>query len=183
MIYLFTGDGKGKTTAALGIALRSLGFSRKVLFIQFLKSGDSSENIFFKDIKNIEVKTFGQKGFFLPLEELEKKPFLKKMGVKPIGEKDRELGEEALSLFKKSIFGKTYDLIVLDEICPAINFGVVDKEELLKLLKDNQDRKDIVLTGRDCIEELKVVADLVTEIKNIKHYYQKGIKAKKGIDY
>jgi cob(I)alamin adenosyltransferase len=183
MIYLFTGDGKGKTTAALGIASRSLGASRKVLFIQFLKSGDSSENNFLKDIKNVKIKSFGQKGFFMPQKELDKNPALKKMGIRAIGEKDKQLGKEALELFKKSLSEKNYDPIILDEICPAINFGLVEKDRFLKLLKNNKNKKDIILTGRDCPEKIKEIADLVTEMKNIKHYYQKGIKAKKGIDF
>ncbi|WP_297889034.1 cob(I)yrinic acid a,c-diamide adenosyltransferase [Sulfurihydrogenibium sp.] len=181
MIYLFTGNGKGKTTAAIGTSLRALGNGEKVLFVMFMKDKTiTSETKVLEKLENITIKSFGRRGFYLPKEELEKNPDLKKYGVRPIEEIDVKLAYEGLSFIKGNI--KNYDLIVLDEICVAIHFGLVKKEDLINLLKEYPD-KDFILTGRNCPQDLIDTADLVTEMKEVKHPYQKGIKAKKGLDY
>lgn len=181
MIYLFTGDGKGKTTAALGTALRAIGASKKVLFVQFLKDSKSSENESIRKIKDFDIRSFGRSGFFLPKETIKENPDLKKKGVKPFEEKDKDIAEKGLNFFKNNF--ENYDLFVLDEICCVLHFGLLNKEEFLDLIRKKGSRKDIILTGRDCSDELIGIADLVSEMKNIKHYYQKGQKAKKGIDF
>jgi cob(I)alamin adenosyltransferase len=181
MIYLFTGDGKGKTTAALGTALRAVGASKKILFIQFLKTPNSSENNSVKEIKGFDIKSFGRSGFFLPKEILKDNPSIKGFGIKPFTKKDKYLAKEGLEFFKENF--KDYDLFVLDEICCVLNFGLVNKLNFLRLIKERGCQKDIILTGRNCPKEIEKFSDLVTEMKNVKHYYQKGQKAKKGIDF
>lgn len=184
MIYVFTGNGKGKTTSAIGMGIRAVGARKKVLMIQFLKSkGLTSENRVIKKIKNFKIKSFGQKGFFLPQSELEKKPELKRKGVKALSEKDLELFKRGFSLVKKAAKSKKYQLLILDEITLALKFGLITQKEIEGFLKKHKEKVDIVLTGRYCPKELIKIADLVTEMKEVKHYYQKGKGARKGIEY
>ncbi|WP_028949806.1 cob(I)yrinic acid a,c-diamide adenosyltransferase [Sulfurihydrogenibium subterraneum] len=181
MIYVFTGNGKGKTTAAIGTAIRALGNGEKVLFIQFMKDETiTSETKILKKLENFTLKSVGRKGFYLPKEMLLKNPDLVKYGVKPIEEIDKQLAYEGLKFVKENI--ENNDLIVLDEVCIAIYFGLLKVEDVIDLLKSHSD-KDFILTGRNCPQELLDMADLVTEMKEVKHPYQKGIKAKKGLDY
>lgn len=181
MIYIFTGNGKGKTTAAIGTAIRALGNNEKVLFIQFMKDKSiTSETKILEKLENITVKSFGRRGFYLPKEEIEKNPYLKKYGVRPFEDIDKNLAYKGLEFTEGNL--NNFDLIVLDEICIAIYFGLIKKEDVIKLLKENPE-KDFILTGRNCPQDLIDIADLVTEMREIKHPYQKGIKAKKGLDY
>ncbi len=183
MIYILTGDGKGKTTSAIGMGVRAVGAGKKVLMIQFLKSGGSSEEKVIKKIKNFQVKSLGRKGFFLPKESLAENPELKKKGVKPLTEKDFKLAKQGFDLTCKAAQSKKYDILILDEICVILKFGLIDIKEILDFLKKYGQKLDIVLIGRDCPKEIIRIADLVTDFKEIKHYYQKGIKARKGIEY
>ncbi|MFN4306304.1 cob(I)yrinic acid a,c-diamide adenosyltransferase [Sulfurihydrogenibium azorense] len=181
MIYIFTGNGKGKTTAAIGTAIRALGNGEKVLFIQFMKDETiTSEAKILRKLENITLKSFGRKGFYLPKDMLEKNPDLVKYGVKPLEEIDKKLAYEGLEFVRENI--ENSDLIVLDEVCIAIYFGLLKVEDVIDLLKKFP-QKDFIITGRNCPQELLDIADLITEMKEVKHPYQKGIKAKKGLDY
>lgn len=181
MIYIFTGNGKGKTSAAIGTTIRALGNKQKVLFIQFMKDKTlSSENKIFENLENITVKSFGRKGFYLPKKMLDKNPELKNYGVKPLEDIDKNLVQEG---FKYILENKNkYDLIILDELCIVIYFKLIKKSEVLNLIKKLKD-KDVVITGRNCPKYLIDLADLVTDMVEIKHPYKKGIKAKKGLDF
>jgi len=184
MVYIFTGNGKGKTTSAIGMGIRAVGIGKKVLLIRFLKAkGSSSEEKVIEGIRNFGIKSFGRKGFFLPQTELKKKPELKRKGVKPLSEKDLELFQKGMALARKAAKSKKYGLLILDEVIIALKFGLITKKELLDFLKENKERIDIVLTGRYCPKELIKIADLVTEMREVKHYYQKGVRAIKGIEY
>lgn len=184
MLYVFTGNGKGKTTAAIGTAIRTLALQGKVLMIQFLKTRDtSSEGRVIQKIKNFDIKTFGRKGFFLPKEVLDKNPELRKKGVREFGREDRELASQGMEFAKKAIAAKKYQLIILDEINMALDFGLIDLAEFIGFLKKVPPEINLILTGRNCPQKVMEMADLVTEFKARKHYYQKGIKAVKGIDY
>lgn len=183
MIYVFTGDGKGKTTAAIGMGLRAVGADKEVLMVRFLKgSGVSSEEKIIGEIENFSLKSFGRKGFFLPKSELEKNPELKEKGVKPLSEKDKELFDEGISFAKDAINEDKYDLIILDEIFLGLEFGLIEEENLIDFLEKHKDL-DIALTGRHAPEDFFRFADLVTEMKEVKHPYQEGKQARKGIDY
>lgn len=168
MILTFYGDGKGKTSAALGVALRASGYSRKILFCQFIK-GDwkTGEDIALKKIKNLTHRKFGI-GFVLPQDDTKRK------------EEHIEAGGRGIKFVIKS--AKQYDLIILDEILNAVKLKIIDIDDVLKIIKDNK-KKDLILTGRPKIKKIIDVSDLVSEIKKIKHPFDKGIKAKKGIDY
>ena len=169
MIQVYTGNGKGKTTASLGLALRAIGAGKKVLLIQFLKEGQSSEiKAIRKYLPNFEVKIFGQKGF-LTKEKLKKKDF--------------DLAQQGFNFAQKAIQNKTYDLVILDEINLVLNFGLLKTEDLIALIKTTPKKIELILTGRSASREIINQADLVTEIKEVKHYFKKGIKARKGIEY
>lgn len=182
MIFVFTGNGKGKTTSAIGMGIRSVGAGNRVLMIQFLKAG-SSENEIIKKIRNFNVKFFGRKGFFIPQSELKEKPELKKKGVKPLTEKDLELFKKGFSEAKEAARSGKYQLLILDEIIIGLKFRLIKKREIIDFLEKHRKKLDIVLTGRYCPEEIIKVADLVTEMKEIEHPYKKGVKGRKGIEY
>lgn len=183
MIFVFTGSGKGKTTAALGMGLRAVGAGNKVLMIQFLKTEDgSSENKAIKKIKNFDIESFGRAGFFLPYDQL-KNHSQSEVGISPISESDIALAKKGWNFAKEVSEAEKYQLLILDEIITALNLGLIDKEKILGFIKKYRDKMDIVLTGRNCPKEIIEMADLVTRCQEVKHYYQKGQKARRGIEY
>ena len=184
MIFVLTGNGKGKTTCAIGMGIRAVGAKKKVLMIQFLKTKDSSsENKIIKRIKNFDLKTFGKKGFFVSKEYLKKHPQIKKFGVRVARKEVTNLIKRGFEFAKKAAISKKYNLLILDEACIVLNFGFIKKEEMIDFLKKYRKDLDIVLTGRGCPRKIIKISDLVTEMKEIKHYYKKGIKAREGIEY
>lgn len=168
-IHLYYGDGKGKTTSAVGLAIRALGAGLKVAFLQFFKPGDSSE---VKILKNFSPQlfyaSFHHRGFVKSEEKISEE--LKKKIL------------EGYYLFQELLFQKTYDLIVLDEFVYALNWNIIDLEDFLNLLKRKPYSLEIVITGRIAPQPLIEASDLVTEMKMIKHYFQKGIMARWGIE-
>jgi cob(I)alamin adenosyltransferase len=179
MIFVLTGEGKGKTTSAIGMGIRALGAGRKVLMVQFLKFPTSEAKIL-SNLNNFALKTFGEKGFVVPKEIMEKK---KSKGLREISEKDRELARKGFALARKWAEEGKCDFLILDELTWAINLSLLDKKEVLDFLKEFAGKIDIVITGRNCPEEILQIADLVTEMKMIRHPYQKGIGPRKGIEY
>jgi len=168
MLHIYTGDAKGKTTAALGLGLRAVGAGKKVLLIQFLKDGQSSEIRAIGKIKNFEVKSFGRKGF------VSKNKLLKE---------DFNLAQQGFLFAQKAIKSRKYDLIILDEINIANYFGLIKTEDILELIKKTPSKTELILTGRNASKKLIQVADLVTEMKEIKHYYKRGVNPRKGIEF
>lgn len=168
MIHVYIGHGKGKTTAAMGLGLRALGAGQKVLLIQFLKDGTSSELKIIKRIKNFDLKIFGKKGF------IEKNKLSKK---------DYDLARQGFNFVQKAIKDNKYDLIILDEINLANYFGLIKTQDILDLIKKTPSKTELILTGRNPSKRIIQQADLVTEMKQIKHYFKKGIKARKGIEF
>ena len=167
MIHIYTGDGKGKTTAACGLALRAAGCGMNVLVVQFLKSGNSGEICAFENFKNITVMLSKTKGFLWEMTDAEKEE------TKAAHEK----------LFKTAIQkAADFDVVIFDEILGAISAGMIDETEVLDFL-EIKPTSEIVLTGRGASEKLIELADYVSEIKCIKHPMDKGISARKGIEY
>lgn len=168
-IHIYTGDGKGKTTAAFGLAMRALGRGKKVAIIQFLKPKPSGEIIALAKIKEFKkrllIKSFGSNEFI----------------IKPTP-KDIQEAEKGLKEAKK-IFKKDYDLVILDEINVAIAFGMLDIKKVIKALESRPIGTNVVLTGRRAHLKILELADLVTEMRKIKHPFDRGIKARKGIEY
>jgi cob(I)alamin adenosyltransferase len=166
LIQIYTGEGKGKTTAALGLSLRAAGRGFKVCFIQFCKGQTSGEHLFVKKYPAFEIIVPGRSNTF----------------TSP----DAVLKEEARETFKiaqDKMTGGDYDLIVLDEFNIAVYRGFISVAEALALLDKKPARTELVLTGRYAHEELIKRADLVTEMKPIKHPYSQNIKARIGIEF
>jgi len=172
-IIINTGTGKGKTTAALGMTVRAAGHGQKVLILQFIKGAwKTGESRFIKKLApEIEMMQLG-KGFFR-IED----------GKVKITPRDREEAREAFKIASDKIMSGKYDLIVLDEIINILAYDLIESQELISLLKGRPPGLSVVLTGRGAPKELIDVADTVSEIKEIKHAYSKGIEAKKGIEY
>lgn len=170
MIQVYTGNGRGKTSAALGLILRMAGAGGKVCLIQFMKKGDYSEIKALKKYWRSQVALFqfGNGNFVFKGE---------------IREEDKKEAGKGLKTAEKALKSKKYDLIVLDEINMAVYFKLIGKKEVLKLLSRWGNKKEIILTGRRAPREFIKIADLVTEMKEIKHPFKKNIRAKKGIDY
>lgn len=166
LVQVYTGNGKGKTTAALGLAMRATGAGINVYIGQFIKGRQYSEIKAFGKIRNIIIEQYGRGCF------------IKRNPTK----KDIECAEKGLALAKKNILSKKYGLVVLDEINIALELGLLKINDVKSLLKDKPSNIEIVLTGRYAPKTLIKFADLVTEMKEIKHPYQKGVKARKGIE-
>ena len=173
LVIINTGGGKGKTTAALGLALRAAGHGQKVLILQFIKGAwKTGEAKIMERLKpEIEMEQLG-KGFIKFAD-----------GKLQITKKDIENAEESLQYAKERINSGKYDMVILDEINNIISYGLVGVSEVTEIINRKPSGLDLVLTGRGAPEELIKIADTVSEIKEIKHAYSKGIKAKKGIEY
>ena len=174
LVQIYTGNGKGKTTAAVGLAVRAAGHGNKVLFAQFLKPGslDLGER---KTIERIGAIT---------LETVNDKWDMRKSLDEPVTK--QTVSDEIASFFKELIpqaKEKAYDLIILDEIVFCIKHALVPIETIKELIKTINPSVEIVMTGRDAGEDLIEMADLVTEMKEIKHPYEKNINARKGIEF
>lgn len=166
MIQVYTGNGKGKTTAALGLALRATGAGLKVYIGQFIKSGDYCEVKALRKIKAIKTEQFGRGCF------IRKSP----------SNTDRKLAKDGFARIKKIIEGKDYDVVILDEVNVALKVGLLDLKEVLTLLKNSPKDTELILTGRWAHPQVIKAADLVSEIIEVKHYYRKGIKSRIGIE-
>jgi cob(I)alamin adenosyltransferase len=167
LIQIYTGNGKGKTTACLGLALRAQGAGLKVFIGQFIKRGHYSELAAIKKLPNIKVNQFGREGFI----------------VNKATAKDLALAKNGLNKVAGIIAKKTYDLIILDEINVAIRLKLIKLKEILELIKSIPQETELILTGRYAHPRLLKIADLVSEIKERKHYFKKGKKARKGIEF
>ena len=171
LIMVHTGDGKGKTTAALGLALRQVGWGRRVLVVQFMKGEGNvyGERIAAKKhLPLLEIEQHGREDF-VDLEDPEKV--------------DVELAKRGMIRATEALLSGDYDLVVLDELCVAAACGLVSVEEVLGLMEKRPPHVDLVLTGRYCPSSIMERADMVSEVKEVKHHYQKGIQARKGIEY
>lgn len=171
LLIVHTGNGKGKTTAALGLALRAWGQGFKILILQFIKGS----------WKYGELKAIEQLGPNLMLHQMGE-GFVKS-SVGDEKEKHRQAAAEALNIAKQEMHAGKWDMIILDEINYAIKFGLIPLENVLALIAHKPDAMHLVMTGRDAEEEIIARADLVTEMKEIKHPYQKGIKAQQGVEF
>ena len=172
LVVVYTGNGKGKTTAAMGLALRAAGYGRKVLVIQFVKTWFTGEKGGFEYLPNVEFVQAG-KGFY------------KILGDKVPEEEHVDAARAALELAQGRIASGEYDVVVLDEIIGSITGGLLELAPVLELIDTKPPQLDLVLTGHRGKElpELLERADLITEMVKVKHPYDSGILAKKTIDY
>ena len=169
LVQIFTGDGKGKTSAALGAVLRALGQGLKAYIVFFMK-GDhpyGERNILAK-LPNIEMVGFGHRGFVDPAN------------VKP---EEKEQAQQALATAREAMLSGNYDLVVLDEVNVAVAWKLVELDEVIGLIDDKPSNVELILTGRKADIQLIQRADLVTEMLKIKHPYDEGVLAREGIEY
>lgn len=170
LIHIYCGDGKGKTTAAVGLAVRAAGAGQKVIFTQFFKCGDSSEILSLKQLENVRIHVCTTRhGFFKHMDAEQR--------AKATADYT-DLFEDALKQAENGV-----RLLILDEVISASNYGVVPMERLIDFLKDKPEELEVVLTGRNPAKELLELADYVTEMKKIKHPFDRGIMAREGIEY
>ncbi|RLI18815.1 cob(I)yrinic acid a,c-diamide adenosyltransferase [Candidatus Bathyarchaeota archaeon] len=169
LVQVYTGNGKGKTTAAFGLALRAIGRGLKVYVIQFIKGGFDYGELYIADkLPNLKLKAFGRGKF---------------VTEKPAEKEDVKLAEEALALAEKVIKSGEYDIVILDEVNVALDLKLIKTEKVVELMKSKPRHVELVLTGRYAPAEIVEIADLVTEMKEIKHPFSKGQQARKGIEY
>ena len=177
LIIVYTGDGKGKTSAALGAAMRALGHGWKVLMIQFFKG----------DWPVVYGELELAKRLYPQFEVLQLgRGFVKIMGDKKPFDEHVEAAKAALQLTRERMLSGQYDVIILDEVNYALgylDFKLIELEDVLQLLRDKPPQMHIILTGRNAHPQVMEMADLVTEMKEVKHPMKKGIPAQQGIDY
>jgi cob(I)alamin adenosyltransferase len=168
-VQIFTGNGKGKTTAALGQALRAAGSGLTTFIVMFMK-----------DFAYGEIKSIKHLSDWIRLEQYGNDAFVFRK-QSPDNE-DKKAARLALKRTREAMLCAKYDMVIMDEICVAIHFGLLKTEDVLSLLDEKPEPIELILTGRYCPPELIEKADLVTEMQEIKHYYQKGVGARKGIE-
>lgn len=169
LVQVYTGNGKGKTSAAFGLALRAIGRGLKVYIIQFIKGGfDYGELYMIDKLPNLTLKAFGRGKF---------------VTAKPPEKEDIKLAEEALQLSEKVVTSGEYDVVILDEVSVALNLKLISLDDVLELIRAKPKHVELVLTGRSAPNEIIEVADLVTEMREIKHPFSKGFPARKGIEH
>jgi len=166
-VQVYTGNGKGKTTAAIGLAVRAAGAGLRVYFAQFIKQQKCSEHTALERFRDlIEVKQFGA-GLII--------------GRKP-SEEDRRIAREGYDEIGRVLRAQAYDMVILDEVNIAVHQGLISVDELLSLIKNRPEGLEMVLTGRYADQKIMDAADLVTEMREIRHYHQQGVEARRGIE-
>lgn len=169
MIQIYTGNGKGKTTAALGLALRAIGHGLKVIMIQFMKGKiNYGELEAINLLPNFSIEQYGRPEFVNP-----EKP----------EEEDLRLAREGLERARGIIKSGEFNMVILDEINVAVSFGLLKASEVIELMKQTPKETELVFTGRYMPEEFVDYADLISEIREVKHHFHKGIASRKGIEY
>jgi cob(I)alamin adenosyltransferase len=202
LIHVYTGEGKGKTTSAMGLVLRAIGQGLRVYIIQFLKGGSySGEFVSIKNfLPNVTIKQYGK-----PCIKEQKQMTILDYGEKIKGsggffirpdidcgscrfcflndKQQQKLSERAFKKATKVLESGDYDVVVLDELNYAINLEFIKIEKVIKLLKSKGENVEVIITGRDAPKEITEIADYVTKIEDIKHPFMKGILARRGIEY
>lgn len=169
LVQVYTGNGKGKTSAAFGLALRAIGNGLKVFVIQFIKDGlDYGELHAVKFLPNLELKAFGRGKF---------------ISKAPPEEEDVRLAKEGFDLAKRVVASGDFDVVVLDEINVAVHLKLLEIDEVLDVIHSKPKHVELVLTGRNAPSEIMEVADLVTEMREVKHPHTLGVQPRKGIEY
>lgn len=166
---VFTGKGKGKTSAAFGMAVRLLGYGKNVVVVQFLKGRKTGELLLKKNLPGLDIVQFGTEDF---------------VDLKNPSKEDIEQAKEAL-FYAKRLLTRAYrpDLLILDEVNVALSAGMISEGEVLELMKKLPEKTNLVLTGRGATKKIIEKADIVTEMRDIKHPFRKGKKAEKGLEY
>ena len=166
-VQVYTGDGKGKTTAAIGLAIRALGAGWRVFFAQFLKAGEYSEHKALAQFSDhLTIKTYGRNVFIKGEPE----------------EEDRRLAQEAYQEIAEIVASGHHRLVILDEANVAVHYGLITVDQILDLIDRRAEGVELLITGRHAHSRLIERADLVTEMRGVKHYFDRGIKARVGVE-
>ena len=166
-VQVYTGDGKGKTTAAIGLAIRALGAGWRVFFAQFLKAGGYSEHKALAQFSDhLTIKTYGRNVFIKGEPE----------------EEDRRLAQEAYQVIAEIVASGRHRLVILDEANVAVHYGLITVDQILDLIDRRAEGVELLITGRYAHSRLIERADLVTEMRGVKHYFDRGIKARVGVE-
>lgn len=166
-VHCYTGSGKGKTTAALGLALRAAGAGLDVFIAQFAKGMETGEiRVLRKISKRITLRRYGTRAFITRPSAL-----------------DRKLAARGLADAGKAISGGRFDVVILDEICGVCHSKIATPEQVVGIVRARPANVEIVLTGRNAPEEFIEASDLVTEMREVRHYFASGVKARKGIEF
>ncbi len=169
LVQVYTGNGKGKTTAALGLCFRAAGHGFKSFIIQFMKG----------QIVYGELNSAKMTGGLITIEQMGRPDFVSKTNPEKI---DIDMARDALRLAEKVIKSGEYDIVVLDEVNVAADFNLIDKSEVVRIVREKPENVEVILTGRYAPKEFIDIADLVSEVLEVKHYYTKGIDARDGIE-
>ena len=167
-VQVYTGDGKGKTTAALGLALRALGHDLRVIVVQFMKADPSWGEI-------VEARRIGLDVLQVGLDHWVRKG--------EATDDDRCAAAEGFARAREMVVGGAFDLVILDELLTALYFELVSLDDVLRLFEEKPAHVELVVTGRRAPDEVVAAADLVTEMRPVKHYYDAGVPAREGIEY
>ncbi|MEM2713278.1 MAG: cob(I)yrinic acid a,c-diamide adenosyltransferase, partial [Candidatus Jordarchaeales archaeon] len=168
LVQVYTGNGKGKTSAAFGLALRAIGRGLRVCVIQFIKGGfDYGELYSSVYLPNLHLEAYGRGRFV----------------SNPPSEEDYVEAEKALRKARDAVMSGDYDVVILDEVNTALNLKLIRLEDVIRLLAEKAENVEVVLTGRDAPKEVIEAADLVTEMREVKHPYRRGVQARIGIEY
>jgi cob(I)alamin adenosyltransferase len=169
LVQVFTGDGRGKTSAALGTVLRSLGHDFRVSIIHFMKgSYPYGEQKALSGLPNVTLQVYGRLSFVNPNDP---------------AEEDKEEARKALAAGREAVLCGDYDLVVLDEINVASAWGLISVDDVVRLIEEKPDHVELILTGRYADDRIMALADLVTEMKAVKHPLDRGIEARAGCEY
>lgn len=168
MIQVYTGDGKGKTTAALGLALRAAGHGLQVYIVQFMKGVPYGELAGLAHVPNVTIKQFGRPDW---------------VDSDGVTDEDRAMAERALQDGAAALRSGRYDLVILDEINIAAGWGLIPVDQVIDIIRSKPTEVELVMTGRSAPAEFLDLADLVTEMREVKHPYQKGVTSRRGIEY
>ena len=196
LVHLYTGQGKGKTTASLGLALRAIGHGYKVFMVQFLKGGNyTGELVTAKNfLEHLTIHQFG-KGCIKEHKQMKLPGFGNGDMVRghdgcqgcrycfSIDEMEKHNSQIGLDTARKAAESGEYEIVIMDEVCGAINSDLIDIENVIDIIKSKHEKTELVLTGREAPEELKSVCDYVSVVEKIKHPFDKGVMARKGIEY
>lgn len=171
LVHVYCGDGKGKTTAAAGLAVRAAGSGRNVIFAQFMKGNDSGELTAMKQLPGIEIiRNSKNYGFYHQMSSRDKEAIT-------------EEHNRMLAVITERINGGKCDMLILDEFTYPYNYGLIDRVRVKRLVKNRPAAVEVVITGREPAEIFLEQADYITEMKCIRHPYNKGIQARRGIEY